>query len=203
MKLIWKGIYHREEELPKGELPPQAVPFWEPENLAELNRQVRGFLPVVLGVAAAAILMRWLLWGPPGWWGCFGVVGVVLFLPGLLLHEFLHALCYPLSATCELWLAPREGALLVVSTFPVSKARFLFLSLAPSVVLGVLPLVFWVAFPDLQGSAFTFGILNLISCTGDWLNVKNTVQQVPAGAMIQGSGLHSYWYPKEIMKKQY
>ena len=59
------------------------------------------------------------------------------------------------------------------------------------------------AFPDLQGSAFTFGILNLISCTGDWLNVKNTVQQVPAGAMIQGSGLHSYWYPKEIMKKQY
>lgn len=203
MKLIWKGIYHREEELPKGELPPQAVPFWEPENLAELNRQVRGFLPVVLGLAVVAILARWLLWGPPGWWGCFGVVGVVLFLPGLLVHEFLHALCYPLSATCGLWLAPREGALLVVSTFPVSKARFLFLSLAPSVVLGVLPLVFWVAFPDLQGSAFTFGILNLISCTGDWLNVKNTVQQVPAGAMIQGSGLHSYWYPKEIMKKQY
>ncbi len=203
MKLIWKGIYHREEELPKGELPSQAVPFREPENLAELNRQVKGFLPVVLGLAVVAILARWLLWGPPGWWGCFGVVGVVLFLPGLLVHEFLHALCYPLSATCGLWLAPREGALLVVSTFPVSKARFLFLSLAPSMVLGVLPLVFWVAFPDLQGSAFTFGILNLISCTGDWLNVKNTVQQVPAGAMIQGSGLHSYWYPKEIMKKQY
>lgn len=201
MKLIWKGIYHSEEELPKGELPLQAVPFREPEDLAELNRQVRGFLPVVLGLAVVAVLVRWLLWGCPGWWGCFGVAGLVLFLPGLLLHEFLHALCYPLSAPCELWLAPREGALLVVSTFPVSKARFLFLSLAPSVVLGMLPLVLWAAFPALQGDAFTFGVLSLFSCTGDWLNVKNTVQQVPAGAMVQGSGLHSYWYLRNSYKK--
>ena len=203
MKLIWKGIYHKEEELPKGELPPQAVPFQEPKNLAELNRQAGSFLPVILGLAVVVILARWLLWGPPGLWDCFGVVGLVLFLPGLLLHEFLHALCYPLSAICEIWLAPRDGALLVVSTFPVSKARFLFVSLFPSIMLGALPLVLWSVFPVLQGDIFTFGVLSLFSCTGDWLNVKNTVQQVPDGAMIQGSGLHSYWYPKEFIKNQY
>lgn len=196
MKLIWKGIYHGEEELPKGELPPQAVPFQEPEALPEVIRQARGLLPVAFGIGLAALLARWLLWGPPGVWGCFGVIGLLLFLPGLALHELLHAFCYPLHAPCELWLAPREGALLMVSTFPVTKARFLFLSLFPGMVLGVLPLILWAAFPALQGSFFTFGVLNLISCTGDWLNVKNTAQQVPTGAMVQGSGLHSYWYLK-------
>lgn len=197
MKLIWKGTYHGEEQLPKGELPPQAVPFREPEALPDVIRQARRLLPIAFGIAAAALLVRWLLWGAPGIWGCVGVIGLLLFLPGLVFHELLHAFAYPRHALCQVWLAPREGALLVVSTFPVTKARFLFLSLLPGVVLGVLPLVLWAVSPALQGSAFTFGLLNLISCTGDWLNVKNTVQQVPTGAMVQGSGLHSYWYLKE------
>ncbi|HIS50982.1 MAG TPA: DUF3267 domain-containing protein [Candidatus Gallacutalibacter pullistercoris] len=202
MKLVWKGRYQGEEQLPKAILPAGCIQYQEPDSLEELNRAAARMIFWPLLAAGIALLLRWLFWGAPGWRDSIHLGGAVLALLFLLPHELLHAVAYPRGAVCEFWASLRDGCLFVVSLCPVSRTRFLYISLLPALVLGVLPLILWVCLPQAGGLLFTTGALHLTACVGDFLNVKNTILQVPKGAMIQQSGLHSYWYLPEKSKKK-
>lgn len=85
------------------------------------------------------------------------------------------------------------GMLFVVGTEDMSKARFVFMSLLPNLVFGWIPyLVFLV-----QPQWIFLGAMGAISIPmgiGDYYNVYNCVTQVPKGAQVYLSGMHSYWY---------
>jgi hypothetical protein len=68
------------------------------------------------------------------------VIGFIIALP---LHEFMHALCYPKSATVWIGLCLRKLAAYAISYHPLTKTRFIIMSLAPS-VLGIIPLVLFI-----------------------------------------------------------
>ena len=194
MKLVWKGIYRNEEQLPKGELPPDAVPFKEPKTPAELSVKASIW---VLPVAVLALLLVYIKSLITGVWELpLSLWGMLLALVAALPHELLHAVCFPKGAVVEMYASPKHLMAFVHTTYPVSKRRFIGLSLMPAGVLGLLPMLAWLAMPDGAWSAtlYTFGLCSLVLGVGDFLNAFNAARQMPKGALTQLSGFHSYWF---------
>ena len=50
VKFIWKGKFPGEDQLPKSELPPNAVPFKEASSAKELNK-----VALVYGLASVGV----------------------------------------------------------------------------------------------------------------------------------------------------
>lgn len=81
---------------------------------------------------------------------------------------------------------------------PVSRRRFLWLSAAPTLLFGLLPLGVWMLLPPGRWELlYTLGGMSLQLGCGDLLNIHHTFTQVPPGAMVQLSGFHSYWFMPE------
>ena len=198
MRLICRGIYRGEDQLPRGDLPERAVPFREPEDPAALGRQAMLFLIPSLGAALAvvfgAVFLRddlsirvfpWL------------ILGCAASLLAVVPHELLHGLCFGWDAEVELFFSPRDGMAFVVSTRPVSRGRFVWMCLCPNLVLGALPLLVWalLSCPPQAGSFLLgFALSSIGMGCGDYLNVYNALRQMPRGSVQQLSGFHSYWY---------
>ncbi len=120
-------------------------------------------------------------------------MAILMIIP----HEFLHAIVFPKGEKVELWASPMALAVFVVSTAPISKGRFIFLSLLPNIVFGLIPLIIWILLPQnlaITEIVFSFASLSLLLGVGDYLNVFNAARQMPKGAIQQLSGMNSYWY---------
>jgi len=127
----------------------------------------------------------------------FTLLGFILSFMTLLPHELLHGICFGKAAEVELLIAPKQLALFVVSNQPISKARFIFLSLFPNLTFGWLPLAVWMLLPYsavYSDHLFTFSAVSVLFGIGDYLNVFNAIRQMPKGSMQQLSGFSSYWF---------
>ena len=199
MKLIFKGKFKGMDQLPLGDLPPNAVKFKEPETMDKLVVKVILFtIPAVLLVALIIICSRLLH-------GRFNfdyipiplIVGLFCYILSMFLHELLHAVCFGKGAIVEFYIALKEGMMFVVSTSPVTKQRFIFLSLLPNIVLGWLPFLVWTVLPYgeiYSNILFVFSVLNILGGGGDYMNTYNAIRQMPKGSMQQLSGFNSYWF---------
>ena len=82
----------------------------------------------------------------------------------------------------------------------MSKGRFVFMSLLPNVVFGVLPYLAGMV----AGSSF-FLILGLLATgmgAGDYYNVFNALTQMPKGAKTYLYQFHSFWFLPEAKKAE-
>ncbi|EJT6612660.1 DUF3267 domain-containing protein [Clostridium perfringens] len=201
MKLIWKGKFNGVEDLPIGELPKNAVRFEEPESAEELAKETRRFLIPVVIFLLIVIFLRIKINGFFGVSDVINIFGIILIPFSILPHEYLHAIFFPKDAEVEMWYSIKQILALVTSTTAITKKRFIFLSLFPNIVFGFLPLIIWIFIPSymsfISGILFTFGFISLIMGVGDFMNIYNTIKQVPKGAMTQISGFNSYWFFKE------
>ncbi|MCL2059074.1 MAG: DUF3267 domain-containing protein [Oscillospiraceae bacterium] len=195
MKLVYKEVFKSNEQLPLGTLPENAVKFKEPKNLTETTIKASLFaLPALVGVALFIIGSRLL----------HGDLSINGTLPGMLFafltlipHEFLHAICFGRDAEVELFIAPKQLSLFVISTQPITKARFIILSLFPNIVFGWLPLAVWMVLPYsafFSNHLLTFSVISVLFGLGDYMNVYNAARQMPKGSMQQLSGFNSYWF---------
>ena len=190
MKLHYKGKFDgNEESLPHGEHRENAVRFREPEakkftliaNAGALFLAAVLLVPFFLRARAffsAATIAH--LWG-----------ACLLFLATILPHEVLHALCFRGDVYLFTWL--KRGALFVVGPEDMSKGRFVFMSLLPNLVFGVLPFTLFFFFPQITVLGF-FGVLALSAGFGDYINVFFALTQMPKGARTYLYGFHSYWF---------
>lgn len=201
LKLIWKGKFNGVEDLPIGELPKNAVRFEEPESAEELAKETRRFLIPVVIFLLIVIFLRIKINGFFGVSYVINIFGIILVPFSILPHEYLHAIFFPKDAEVEMWYSIKQRLALVTSTTAITKKRFIFLSLFPNIVFGFLPLIIWIFIPSymsfISGILFTFGFISLIMGVGDFMNIYNTIKQVPKGAMTQISGFNSYWFFKE------
>ena len=198
MKLIYRGRYTGESQLPRADLPPGAVPFREPADTAALNLAAMKWS--LLALAAAAVLgavtipLRGGLVLGAGLWFVAGFAASFLTL---LPHELLHGLCFGRGAEVHLFVSPKDLMAFVVCTRPVSSGRFILMSLLPNLIFGWLPFLLWCLTP--YSGAGSDILLWFSSCCisfggGDYLNVWNALRQMPRGSVQQISGFHSYWY---------
>lgn len=121
--------------------------------------------------------------------------GVVLYLLTIIPHELLHAICF--KDDVYLFQDLRHGMVFIAGPERMSKGRFIFKCMLPSIVFGFIPfIVFWIN-PELRVLA-TLGTLGIASAAGDFYNVNNALRQLPKGAWVYQHKYNTYWYIPQV-----
>ena len=190
MKLIYKGKYDGNlESLPHGEHKPGAVKFKECDDPKKLGALANEIALVITVVALILFFLR-------GGMDAFSILGALFVMVSAFPHEILHAICF--EKEVYLYTNMKDGMLFVVGPEDMSRARFVFMSLLPNIVFGVIPFVIFMIYPQF-GFLGTFGALAIGMGAGDYYNVYNAVTQMPKGARTYLYQFNSYWYmPGEL-----
>lgn len=189
MKIIWKGTFDGNlENLPKREHEEGAVMFKEPTDMTKFSIIMNIFAMFLM---FGMIFVSSMIAGEY----VFDLVGCLLALVFMVPHEFLHAICFKEEA--HIYSNLKQGTMFVVGPETMTKARFIFMSLLPCIVLGIVPFTIFIINPSLV-TLGTLGVISIASCAGDFYNVFNAVTQMPKGAKTYLCGMNSFWYmPKE------
>lgn len=127
----------------------------------------------------------------------FLFVGVIIGLLLLIVHELLHAIAFPKNATVHIGIMPKSLTAVALSSSPVKRNRFIFLSLLP-IILGLIPLVIFCFssnnLKELNGILFGMSIMGMISVYPDIYNVFNILKEVPKNATIQNNKNETYYF---------
>ena len=188
MKLHYGGKFRTEENFKvTGELLEGSVAFKEPDA------KVFGYIANGGSFAGATILLVIVcLYSGIGVKAFASRIGFAALLSMITLvpHEFLHALCF--KEDVYLYHDFSKGLLFVHGIEKMTKVRFVFMSLLPNLVFGVVPFVVFLCNPQ-------WGILGMIGALcisigfGDYINVFNALTQMPKGAKTYLHKFHSYW----------
>lgn len=186
MKIHYKGKFGGDPAtLPQREHPEGAVQFREPDDMKKISILING-----VAFAITVFLFFSVCWlSDIGWWEY--LLTLVLFYVLMFPHEFLHAVWF--RGDVEVYTNLKQGMLFVSGTEDFSKARFIWMSLFPNLLFGFVPFLVFLLFPELSLLGL-LGALNIGAGAGDYMNVFNCLTQVPKGAMVYNSGMHTYWY---------
>ena len=188
MKLHYKGTYDlNPDSLPYGEHPPGAVPFKEAKDSKTLALIASIWSVVILVFLAGILYLRCgsSLLSIQLTYGC------LLALAAVFPHELLHAVCF--KKDVYLYTNLKQGLLFVVGPETMSKSRFIWMSLLPSIVFGFAPFIVALLVPSLIYLG-AFGAISLSMGAGDFYNVFNAVTQMPKGARTYLYKFNSFWY---------
>lgn len=186
MKIKYMGQFSgNEDDLPRQPHRPGAVQFKEPDM-----KQLAVWANVIaLGIIVALMVPLALQsWFTVDGWGF--VLGALMSLVCAIPHEYIHAVCF--RDTAYIYTNLKQGMLFVVGPEDMSKGRFIFMSLLPSIVLGLIPYI--AGFTMHNVFLATLGAMSLGMGAGDYINVWNALWQMPRGALTYLYGFHSFWY---------
>lgn len=190
MKLHYMGKYDRNpESIPASPHKPNCVKFKEPEDSKKLSTVASAISAVILVILAIPVFFK----GFTVAIDAFGA-GCVFALLTLFPHEILHAICF--REDVYLFTDIKQGLLFVVGPEDMSKGRFIFMSLLPNIVFGLIPYLIFLVRPDLAILG-AIGAFNLSAGAGDYLNVFNAITQMPKGSRTYLHHFNSYWYMPE------
>ena len=189
MKFHYKGKYDlNPESLPHGEHMPGAVKFKEVSDTKKLAVIANSLCVVIMIMMAIPAVMRCKDLVKAQQWqmmlGC--LTSMIILFP----HEILHAICF--KEDVYLYTNWFHGLLFVVGPETMSKGRFIFMSLLPNFVFGLIPYVIGMIVPHLF--LVSLGVLATGMGAGDYYNVINAVTQMPKGARTYLYQFNSYWY---------
>lgn len=195
MKLHYMGKFNLDPNtLPQAEHKPGATEFKEADSMKKLAVIANAVSFVIFAVLVVSAYLRL----PDITRGKSSVIAWGAALLGSLLilfpHELLHAVCF--KNDVYLYTNFKQGMLFVVGTEPMSKGRFIFMSMLPNIVFGIIPYALGMIFPQLKALTL-FGMLCTSMGAGDYYNVFNAIRQVPKNGKIYMSGMRSYWYVGE------
>lgn len=190
MKLHYMGKYDlNPESIPAKAHKINCVKFKEAEDSKQLSRIVNNIAIVVLVFFCIPLFLK-------GYQEACKAIGISSILSLLVLfpHEIIHAICF--KEDVYLFTNLKQGMLFVVGPEDMSKARFIFMSLLPNIILGFIPYLIFLVNPNLV-MVGAFGALNISSGAGDYLNVYNAITQMPKGSRTYLHHFNSYWYMPE------
>ena len=191
MRLHYAGKYSgNPDDLPYLEHEPGAVEFKEAGDAEKLGKiaTVISLVLLFVGIVLAWIRARdiFLSYG-----------SLFLYVLTIIPHEILHAICF--KGDVFLYQDLAHGMLFIVSPERMSKARFIFKCLLPSIVLGFIPYIIFMINPQLQILG-TLGALGIATAAGDYYNAYNAMTQMPKNAWAYMHKYSTYWYIPESSK---
>lgn len=191
MKLHYKGKYNLDPEtLPAALHKEGAVQFKEAGSTRELGKQANIIAVVLLILLFIPIgFLRLIDLDGFGFW-----IGILLSLVCAVPHEIIHALCF--REDVYLYTNLKQSMLFVIGTEPMSKARFVFMSVLPSLVFGLIPYLIGLFIPHCA-ILLGLGWSSISMGAGDYINIYHALTQMPKGAKTYMSGFHSWWYMPE------
>ena len=119
------------------------------------------------------------------------------FFAAMPLHELLHAVCYPKGANVYIGVSLKQLRAYAASSAPLSKGRYILMSLMPMIP-GILFLAVFLVCPISMKWLMTIcavpSFMGLISPAPDYMDVLILLRKVPKGAMIQATEDGLVWY---------
>ena len=191
MKLIYKGKYGGiVEEFESAKSVKNATKYKEAENLDEMGKLILIPSNVIQNVLLLIVI---LIVGFDNIVNTL-IVFILAFIVSLLTmipHELLHAICY--RKKVYLYTNLKQLMFFIVGEVHLSKWGFIFMSMLPNVLFGIIPFILFLINNNLLFLGF-LGSMCISYGTGDYYNVWNTLTQVPNGAKVFAKGHNSYWY---------
>ena len=193
MRIHYMGKYNLDpESLPHGDHMPGAVKFKEAsttKELAVIANLLSLAIFIVLLIISIICTGEYSFSNTIQW-----MAGCLLSLLILFPHELLHAVCF--KEDVYLYTNLRQGMLFVTGPETMSKCRFIFMSLLPNIVFGIIPYLLGMLSSQ-YSFLLVFGMLSACAGSGDYYNVFNALTQMPKGARTYLYQFNSYWYIPE------
>ncbi len=191
MKLIWKGKCNSFDDLPKSDLPENAVKFKEPSSFLGVNLLAAAYaIPVVILMYVLAELRNTSFYD-------YIIHGFIVSILLLIPHELIHGICVGKDADVYMYYSLKNLMMFILTPVPMSKTRFILVSAMPALLLGWLPFfIGLIFFPTEPFGKFIMavGVFNALTSAGDYINIFNAAVQMPKGSLTMLSGMNSYWY---------
>lgn len=198
-KIKWAGIIKSEEDFPAAKIPipENAKQLGAEESMASMQIHALPFLvPSVLLIFISMFFKVYTAeefsFSVP-----FFFLGFIIGFMLIIVHELLHAIAYPKEATVYIGILPKGLAAVALSTSPISKRRFIFISILPA-VLGLIPLIFFLLIDSSQGilNGLFFGMaaVGLTTIYPDLYNIYHICKNVPKNATILNDKTETYYY---------
>lgn len=195
-KIKWAGKIDDISAYQKGNLSQNAQKMKMPQTMGEMMIKAIPFLIMMWALVFIVMLIKTMHCGERTFSPLFIVFGVLAGFPLLLVHELLHGVVYPKDAVVHIGIIPKNFAAVALASYPLSKARFILMSLLPF-ILGIIPLVLFIVMPSslkaLNGFLFGMAIMGMISPYSDCYNVYQVLKQAPKTAKLQFYGDDLYY----------
>lgn len=193
-KIKWVGLQKWSKEYPDEPLPNEAVVISYPENNIRSSLKY-GILPMLLCFLALYVKQKIYHEFPLN--RSLAIAGILLGLILIPVHEYLHAVSFPKNSIVYLGLSPKRLAAFTVCHYPLSKKRFIMMSLLP-VLLGIIPLLLFLLFPISwkipSAICWPAAMIGFLSPMPDYMEVHLFGKQVPSNAYIQATNNGWYWF---------
>ncbi len=187
-RIKWAGIVRDAAEYQRGELAKNAKRLEMPKSVGEMMLKAIPFLILSLVIIFLSMFLKTFLSREPVVSFPFAALGFVVGFVLMLVHELLHAVVYPKAATVYIGIMPKQFAAVALASYPLSRVRFIVMSLLPY-VLGIVPLVLFWLMPAghkvVNGLLFGMAVMGLVSPYPDCYNVFQVIRQTPKGSMVQ------------------
>ena len=194
-KIRWEGNGDWEKSFPERPLPPNAKRLERPADPVRASTPYM-ILPGLLCFAAVFVkarLARTFLFDPR----YAPLAFLIGFLVAMPLHEWLHGICYPREAVVYIGLCLKRLRAYAVCFYPITKRRFILMSLAPAVP-GAAALAVFLLCPaswkPVLSVCAVSAFMGLLSPAPDYMDICLVARAVPKGARIQASYQGLFWY---------
>ncbi len=190
----WRGNIPWNTDFPEAPLPPGAKRLQRPDNLFTASLPY-GILPLL--ASYGVLYIKWFLLNEVAVNPLYMPIGVALGILFCVVHELLHAICYGRNQTVHIGVSLDKFAAFAVCHEPISRKRFIVMSLAP-MLLGILPLLLFLIAPPseiISGICVPMGIVGMLSPMPDYMDVHLVCRQTSKRCVIQSQNDGIYWYP--------
>jgi hypothetical protein len=123
-------------------------------------------------------------------------VGILISISVLALiavHELLHVSAFPKGGARFIGVWPSKLLFYAAYHGPLSRNRFLWVTIVPFLVLTIAPLVAAAAMRTTHGLIAVMSILNGAFSCGDLVGMALIAVQVPASAEVRNQGWETWW----------
>ncbi len=198
-RIQWVGIIDSTETYQKAENTADAIKLDMPPSAGAMMIRALPFLLPALAVIISSVLLKAYFDEPPIYLP-FMFIGIAIGLLLLPIHELLHAIVFPRGAVVSIGFYPKALAFMALCSFPVSRKRFVVMSLLPY-ILGLIPLVAFIVLPAAYtiacSIAFGAEMIGLVTPYTDAYNVYKVLRDVPRGARVFFDGDDTFYIPKD------
>lgn len=192
-KLVWCGNQPWDKAFPEAPIPAEKYAIKLPGSVF-IRSIPYGAIPALCCLLIIFLKKRVLGWPNPS--PVYVPIGVLLGLLLLPVHEMLHACCFQRGQTVYIGISLEKFAAFAVCHEPISRKRYIVMSLAP-VLLGLLPALLFLLFSQTSVSSallIPVMVMGFLSPMPDYRDVYQVLRQTPSQAMIQSQNSGLFWY---------
>lgn len=196
-KIIWKGIIKSENDFPTANIPENAKKLDSEEDIKKMQIKALPFMIPSILICFICMFVKTFIAKEKVINVGFLFLGVIIGFLLILVHELLHTIAFPKNATVYIGVMPKSFTAVVLSSSPVKRNRFIFLSILP-IILGLIPLIIFCLsineLKELNGILFGMSIMGMISVYPDIYDVFNILKVVPKNSIIQNNKNETYYF---------